>query len=346
MASDLVDPHIHLFNLKGTPRPMQPLGKMFGWNDKLLRAAATKLMPADTIAYFGKETKLLGDYMPSHYRSDSTSSGIGRYVHIQAGWSEKTPMDPVGETAWLEGLEDGPAGIVAHADLSMGSGVARVLKAHREASSRVRGIRHMLSWHPNKMVMDFAHEPELSRTSAFREGFDQLAEHGLSYDAWCYSEQLPEVAELAASNPDVPVVLCHVGTPIGWGGEFHGIGASRQARNRIDREWRDNIEEVAAQSHVHCKLSGLLMPVVGFGYDRHPMKPNVIELVDRLSPLVEHCIAAFGPERCMFASNFPVDQISAPYDTVHDAMAQIMTRHGEAAKHQMLAGTAASFYRI
>lgn len=99
----------------------------------------------------------------------------------------------------------------------------------------------MLSWHQSDRVMNFAHEPELSRTRAFREGFDQLAEHDLSFDAWCYGSQLEEVAELAASNPEVPMVLCHVGTPVGYGGEFEGLGVSAQERARIGDQWRDGI---------------------------------------------------------------------------------------------------------
>ncbi len=344
-VEEFVDPHIHLFDLKGTPRPMQPLGKLFGWNERVLRFMATKLMPNDTIAFFGDKTDLLGDYLPPHYRADTASSKVGRYVHIQAGWTDDKPLDPVGETAWLDALEDGPAGIVAHADLSLGADVARVLKAHRSASSRLRGIRHMLSWHPSDTIMDFAHKAELSRTSSFRAGFDQLAEHDLSYDAWCYSTQLGEVAELAAYNPSVPMVLCHAGTPIGYAGEYGGIGVSTQERARIGDEWRAGIDAVAAQGHVHCKLSGLLMPVLGFGYESSPA-PTVAELVDKLSPIVEHCVDAFGPERCMVASNFPVDRVGASYQAVTAAMVEITARYGADAQQAMFADTAVSFYRI
>ena len=96
-VDEFVDPHVHLFDLKGTPRPMQPLGKMFGWNESVLRFMAKKLMPNDTISFFGEQTDLLGDYLPSHYRNDSGPSNVGRYVHIQAGWTDKKPLDPVGE---------------------------------------------------------------------------------------------------------------------------------------------------------------------------------------------------------------------------------------------------------
>lgn len=341
----VVDPHIHLFDLKGTPRPMQPLGKMFGWNESLLRTMATKMMPKETIAFFGAETDLLGDYMPVNYRSDSTGSKVGPYVHIEAGWKDKTPMDPVGETEWLAGLADGPAAIVAHADLSRGHAARPVLAAHVEASDRVRGIRHSLSWHEAPGVMKFTEDAGLCRDGAFRVGFDLLAEFGLSFDAWCYSNQLRHLGELADHNPEVPMVLCHVGTPVGYAGPFGGVGMSAQERDSIAKAWADDISALAERPHVHCKLSGMLMPVVGFGYE-NAASPGAEELADKLAPLVEHCIAAFGPQRCMYASNFPVDGVSADYGTVVEALLKITASHGAAAQQAIFADTASSFYRL
>jgi L-fuconolactonase len=345
-VDEVIDPHIHLFNLKGTPRPMQPLGKLFGWNDRVLRFMAKKLMPNDTIAFFGEGTALLGDYMPAAYRVDTASSSVGRYVHVQAGWTDKSPLDPVGETAWLESLDDGPAAIVGHADLNLGDEVAAVLAAHKTASGKMRGVQHMLSWHEAGSVMDFAESAGMSRTRQFRAGFDQLAEHDLSFDAWCYSRQLSEVEELAAYNPNVPMVLCHAGTPVGIGGDFGGVGVSGQERARIGQEWRDGISSLATQPHVQVKLSGFLMPALGYAYERSRKGPGVNELVDKVSPLVEHCIDAFGPQRCMFASNFPVDRVSASFGTTASAMVEMTARYGLDAQQAMFADTAASFYRI
>jgi len=345
-VDEMLDAHIHLFNLKGTPRPMQPLGKLFGWNERVLRFMATKLMPDDTVNFFGPGTPLLADYMPVDYRADVESSGVGRYVHVQAAWTDKRPLDPVGETVWLESLDDGPAAIIGYADLSLGADVAPVLAAHNAASTRMRGIRHMLAWHHDKTVMNHAVRPRLAHDPRFREGFDRLTEHGLSFDAWCYSAQIDEVSALAQHNPDVPMVLCHMGTPIGIGGEFGGIGVSEQERARIAGEWRDGISGLALNKHVNCKLSGLLMPVLGFGYEHSKKSPSVAELVGRLSPMIEHCIDAFGPERCMVASNFPVDKVAVTYETMTKAMLEMTHRYGLEAQQAMFAGTAETFYRI
>jgi len=345
-VDEMIDSHIHLFDLRGTPRPMQPLGKLFGWNERVLRFMAHRLMPSETVNFLGPKTDLLGDYLPADHRRASASSRVGRYVHVQAGWTDRNPLDPVGETEWLETLDDGPAAIVAHADLSLGADVAPVLAAHKAASKRMRGVRHMLSWHENKVVMDFATRPRLAHDPQFRAGFDQLAGHDLSFDAWCYGGQLDDVAHLAAHNPDVPLVLCHAGTPVGYGGEYNGIGVSAQERARNADIWRDGISTVAEHAHVHCKLSGLLMPVLGFGYENTKKRPSATQLVEQLTPIVEHCIDAFGPDRCMVASNFPVDHVSVEYETLIKAMLDMTHRYGEDAQRAMFAGTAEAFYRL
>lgn len=346
-CDEVVDPHIHLFDLRGTPRPMQPLGKIFGWNDRILRFMATKLMPNDTVEFFGRNTDLLGDYLPVHYRSDSASSKVSKYVHIQAGWTDKNPLDPVGETVWLSQIGDGPAAIVGYANLELGADVESVLDAHLDASDRFRGVRHMLSWHPSPEVMNFADSETISRKQKFREGYDQLAAKGLSFDAWGYSDQLGEIAELAAYNTEVPMVLCHAGTPVGYFGPFGGVGVSKQERDQIASKWSEGISELAAQSQVRCKLSGLLMPVLGLGYQLDDGTfPTRGELVDRLGPIVTHCIREFGPERCMVASNFPVDRVAASYADVTAAMVELTTEFGQAAQQAMFRDSAASFYQI
>ncbi len=345
--NEIVDAHMHLFDVSSRHRPATYLPvKLFGWNESALRLAMKYLGPKSSLAYFGHRTDMVRNYLPDNFRRDSASSHVGRYVHVQVGWEDKNPMDPVGETRWLEQLDDGPAAIVAFADLRLGASVAPVLAAHAAASGRLRGIRQMLAWHPNPGVMNFADQAEISRTAAFREGYQQLAAHKLSFDAWCFSNQLDEVGELAASCPDVPVVLCHAGTPIGIGGPFMGVGATSQERDRITKQWRASIAKLGEHQHVFCKLSGLLMPALGFGYEHSASSPTVSELVDRLGPLISHCIEVFTPQRCMFASNFPVDRVSADYSTIVQALLQITASHGAEAQQTMFADNAIKFYRI
>ncbi|MGI9606223.1 MAG: amidohydrolase family protein [Acidimicrobiales bacterium] len=345
-VDELIDPHIHLWDVRGTERMVQNFVRTFGWNERVLRASAKRLFPEPVRMWFGERTALLADYLPADYRADSASSNVGRYVHIQAGWKGSDPTAPVGETEWLASLDDGPAAIVGHADLELGADVGSVLRAHGAASDRFRGIRYMLSHHPNENVHAFAERADLTIDPQWLDGYEQLAEHGLSFDAWCFHGQLEEVAVLAERVPEVPVVLDHCGTPVGIAGPHQGVGVSQQERVRIADEWRAGIERLASVPHVMCKLSGLLMPALGFGFDETTAEPSVAELVDRLSPLIAHCIDMFGPERCMVASNFPVDAVSARYDTVMSAMAEIVGVHGEDAEQRMLTGTAAEFYKL
>lgn len=343
---EVIDPHIHLFDVAGTPRPTQPIAKLFGWNEKLLRAVAKKAFPKPTLNFFGERNNLVVDYLMPEFRADSTSSNVTRFVHIEAGWKNSEPLDAVGETEWLDTLTDKPDGIVAHADLALGDDVVPILAAQKAASPRVRGIRDMLANHPSPTVMDFSDEPAASRSAAFRTGFAHLAERDLSYDAWVFSHQLDQVAELASAIPEVPMVLCHGGTPVGYAGEFHGVGATTSARDRIAGEWREGIHAVAAHRQVRVKLSGFLMPVVGFGFEHTDANPTTSELVDRLGPLVRHCIDTFGPDRAMVASNFPVDRVSTDYHSWFDAMVELTEQDGAAAQARMFGGTAADFYRL
>ncbi len=343
---EVIDPHIHLFDVRNTPRPTRPVARLFGWNDRLLRRAAKAAFPTATYDFFGERNHLVVDYLPPNYRADTVTSKVARYVHIQAGWKDKSPLDCVGETRWLESLADPPAGIVAYADCNLGPRIGEVLDAHKAASTRMRGIRHMLSHHPAPGVMDFTDDDELAENFLFRSGFRRLAEHDLSFDAWCYSHQLFDVADLARTHPEVPMVLCHVGTPVGYGGEFGGVGVSEQERARIADQWRAGIEAIADNDHVHVKISGLLMPCLGFGFETADRRPTTSELVDRLGPLVRHTIDTFGPDRCMVASNFPVDRVSTDYNVAFAAMLELTDQDGPDAQQQLFAGTAERFYRL
>ena len=342
----IVDPHIHLFDVHNTPREQTPLVKLFGWNDRILKTVSKKAFPKATINFFGEDNHILADFLPPEFRADSEANGVGQYVHVQAGWKNKKPTDAVGETEWLDGLDDPPAGIVAYADLSLGDVVRPILDAHRAASERMRGIRHMLAHHPAVGIMDFTEDASLSGRAAFRSGLAHLAARKLSFDAWAYSHQLSGVADLAHVNPDLPMALCHGGTPVGYGGAYGGVGATAAERSTIASQWKDGVEAVAAQPNTVVKLSGFLMPVIGFGFEAPDQAPSHEQLIDSIGPLVRHCIDSFGPDRCMFASNFPVDKVSTDYSTLVSAMVSLTEQDGSEAQVQIFAGTAKRFYRL
>jgi predicted TIM-barrel fold metal-dependent hydrolase len=343
------DPHIHLWDVRGTPRRVTPLIKLLGWSPPALAWACRRLVPGDQAAFFGSLEHLTRDYLPADYRADSS---IARFdvvgcVHVQAGWEGRGRLGSVGETLWLEALGMGEvAGIVGHADLGLGDRVDEVLTAHRAASERFRGVRDMLAWSSDLGVHSFASAARRSRDSRWRAGYARLAAHRLSFDAWLFHHQLDELADLAAAYPDVPMILCHSGSPVGIGGQFGGAGRSPAERDAVARAWRAGMRRLAERENVWVKLSGYTMPVSGWGYHSRAQPPLAEELAAQLGPLVRFVIDTFGVERCMFASNFPVDKVSASWASHFEAYARIVEDVSREERAALFCDNALRAYRI
>jgi L-fuconolactonase len=260
-------------------------------------------------------------------------------------------LRPVGETEFVNGVAAmsasggyGPArvcaGIVGHADLTLGAPVRDVLAAHiRAGGDRFRGIRHTNAWESSVPRPSNAPRPGLLADPAFRAGFAELAPLGLSFDAWMYHPQIPELTDLARAFPDTAIVLNHVGGPL-------GIGAYAGRRDAMLADWGASIRELATCPNVCVKLGGLGMPLTGLGFHERPEPPSSEELADASRPYFEACIDAFGPGRCMFESNFPVDKESFSYAVYWNACKRLTRGAGAAEKADLFRGTAARFYRI
>lgn len=347
--TSILDPHVHLWNPRDNPRPTRGLVRLLGFSPRLLNLAARALFPKATLDFFGTPEHATKPYLPANYDADCSAHRVRGVVHVEAGWEENGPLGPVGETRWLEGLGAVGAGrieaIVAHANLDLGKGVGEVLRAHKEASDRVRGVRDMLAWHPNAGVHNFASRAGRMADPRFREGFEQLAEHGLSFDAWCYHHQLPELITLARAYPDQPIVLCHLGTPVALGGPFAGLGSGRAERERIRGEWEASMAALSECGNVSVKLSGLAMPVCGYGFDpRQP--PSLHQVVDLFGPPIRFAITHFGPSRAMFASNFPVDKATLSWTLLFAAYRAMGAEFSEAEQQQLFCDSAALFYGL
>lgn len=347
MASrSIIDPHIHLWDQRKTPRKASPLVKLLGWHRPTMLWVAERVFPKDLYQFFGKPDYVLSDYVEQHYLADASARELVGFVHVQAGWEGRGPMGPVGETRWLEQLKMPQLkGIVAYADLGLGAAVAPVLAAHVGASQRVRGVRYMLSNHPDPGVHSYAHVADQCRKTVWRRGYEQLAKFGLSFDAWVYHHQLGDMAALASEVPEVPMILCHAGSPVGLAGLFSQTGATVAERDGIDKSWRDGLARLAEQPNVSVKLSGLVMPMLGLGYHLTE-PPTAARLVDEVGPLIRCVVDTFGPERCMVASNFPVDKVAAPFATLYDAYDTVLADYGEAEQQAMFHDNAARIYRL
>jgi len=179
----------------------------------------------------------------------------------------------------------------------------------------------------------------LYRSATFREGYARLAAFGLSFDAWMLEPQLPDLVDLARAFPDTAVVLDHVGTPL-------GIGAYTGRREERFGVWRDNIQALAALDNVSVKLGGLAMPFAGFSSFMNRPPASSVQLAGEWRPYIETCIEAFGVNRCMFESNFPVDLVSCTYDVLWNAFKVITAGASVGEKAALYSGTATKVYRL
>lgn len=234
-------------------------------------------------------------------------------------------------------------GIVGGGDLSVGARVRELLEAELTAGGgRLRGLRHGVAWDEHEAVYKYAARAvplHQVMDSKFREGLAQLAPLGLSFESWQYHPQLPDAIDLARSFPDTTIILNHVGGIL-------GVGPYNNRRQEILAGWRKDITELAKCQNVYCKLGGLGMVSVGLDFHERDVPPSSEDLAAAWRPYIEHCIEAFGPNRCMFESNFPPDKQSGGYTELWNAFKRITANATAAEKKALYSGTAAKVYRL
>jgi L-fuconolactonase len=286
-------------------------------------------------------------YMMPELRADTGSvEGVTQTVFVECGSGYRTDgpeaFRPVGETEFVVAADpDGSiAGIVAFADL-MRPEVTDVLAAHVEAGrGRFRGIRHASAWDASPAIRESHTKPppDLLSRDDFRRGFAALGAAGHSFDAWLYHPQLPELVELCRAVPETPVVLDHLGGPL-------GIGPYAGRRDEVLAGWRASMRDVAACDNVVLKVGGIGMAVYGQDWHRTGgASPE--QLVEVWGEPIRTCIELFGPDRCMFESNFPVDGVSCTYADLWAAFALIAEGFSDAERADLFAGTATRAYRL
>jgi L-fuconolactonase len=274
------------------------------------------------------------------------------FIECGADYREDGPdeMRPVGETGFVselaarsaEGEGATVAGIVGHADLALGADVRPVLEAHIEAGMGMfRGIRHHGSWDASPDVPNSRIEPppHLFLTDSFQEGVRQLGELGLSFDAWCYHPQLPEVAELARACPDTKIILNHLGGVI-------GIGPYADKQDEVFSQWKSDYAALGECTNVLGKIGGLAQGVNGRGWENRDLPPTSDEIAEDQRPYYLHAIESLGPDRCMFESNFPVEKESVSYHVLYNAFKKIAADFTEAEKDDLFRQTAIRAYQL
>lgn len=262
-------------------------------------------------------------------------------------------MRPVGEVEFVQGLAAASASglygscraaaaIVGHANLNLGDRVEPVLQALQAASpNRFRGIRHSVTWDPHPEVENTAaHQMQGQLASAnFRAGARVLARMGLSLEGWMYFPQLPELAEFARAVPDLTIILNHIGGLL-------RIGPYADRDKEVLATWRSGIAAVAECPNVNIKLGGIGMPRTGFDWHTRTTPIDSEELAESMAPFMTYCIEQFGPERCMFESNFPVDKVSYSYNVMYNAFKRLSKGYSADERAAMLHDNAVRVYRV
>jgi predicted TIM-barrel fold metal-dependent hydrolase len=306
----------------------------------------------------GRSGRVAPRYLLDEILADARSGhNVVSTVFIECASMFKTDgpeaMRPVGETEFVNGIAAmsasglyGPvriaAGIVGTADLRLGDAVAAVLDAHLvSGGGRFRGIRLGGTWDASDAVPNHRTNPPrgLFLRPDFRAGFAHLAPRRLTFEAWCYHHQIPEVTDLARAFPDTTIILDHFGGPI-------GIGPYAGKADEVYAQWRTHIAELATCPNVVAKLGGINMAVNGFGWHRRDRPPTSEELVAATGDYYLRMVDRFGPARCMFESNFPVDKLSCSYGVLWNAFKRIGARFSREERSALFHDTAAHVYRL
>ena len=259
----------------------------------------------------------------------------------------------VGEVEFVQGMAAasatglyGPgraaASIIGHANLNLGAAVEPVLEALQAASpNRFRGIRHSVTWDPHPEIDNTAahNMPGQLASDNYRAGARVLARMGLSLEGWLYFPQLPELADFAKAVPDLTIILNHIGGLL-------RVGPYSGREEEVMGIWKSGIAAVAACPNVVVKLGGVGMPRTGFDWHTRARPIGSEELAEAMAPLMDYCIEQFGPSRCMFESNFPVDKVSYSHHVLFNAFKRLSSGYSTAERADMFHDTATRAYRI
>jgi predicted TIM-barrel fold metal-dependent hydrolase len=304
-------------------------------------------------------------YLLAQLVADAKGHNVRQTVFIECGsmYRADGPEEfrVVGETEFVQGIAAecasgrygdirAAAGIVGTADLRLGDRVAPVLEAQIAASrNRFRGIRHGAAYVEPGTLPGASVVPRIAARPAviprllldrdFRRGYAYLRTYGLTFEGWVYHTQIAELTDLARSFPDTTIVFNHLGGPI-------GVGPYAGHRNEILAAWKPAIAELAKNPNVVAKIGGIQMVVNGYGWDQRKQPPTSEELLAANRDWYMYMIDRFGPTRCMFESNFPVDRLSCSYTVLWNQFKKLTKSFSADERAAMFHDTAMRVYRL
>lgn len=266
---------------------------------------------------FGDYGALRRDYPVNELLDDMKSSNVVKSVYIQINVA---PGDEVDEAEWVQSVADEhgfPHGIVGYADLAAADAAATLDR--QMACANLRGIRQQLHWH-EKPLYRFAPRPDLMNDPAWRAGLRELETRGLLFELQVFASQMPDAAKLAQDFPGVSFVLLHAGmlenrSADGWAA------------------WRKGMRVLATCPNVVVKLSGL-------GTFEHQCS------VALWQPVVTETVAVFGPERCLYGSNYPIEKLWTSYENIVAVMKECLSGLPLAAQRTIFFDNAQRIYRL
>jgi predicted TIM-barrel fold metal-dependent hydrolase len=266
---------------------------------------------------FGEYASIRRDYPIEEYLADIQAQHVEKSVYVQTNW---TPSDGVKEVAWVQSVADRSThlnAIVGYADL--GSPKVEETLAQQRQFTRFRGIRQQLHWHTNSQYR-FASRPDLMNDSGWRRGFSLLEKFGLIFELQIFANQMSDGVALAAAFPGIKIVLEHAGM------------LEDRSREGWER-WREGMRQLANERNVYVKLSGL--GTFERTCSKELMRPVILETVEM-----------FGPNRCLFGSNFPIEKIWTSYAELLAAYQSVLADFSLQERNEIMGNTAATVYSL
>jgi L-fuconolactonase len=285
---------------------------------------------------------------PDLERDVDSGHNVLRTVFVDCGVSYRTDgppsLKPVGETEWVrsQGGDDGIcAGIVSHADMYLGSEVGEVLDAHVAMGGQAfKGIRHIVAWdaHPDMYKAPHGAPESALRDPKFQSGTAELAARDLVFETWLFFKQLDDVVGLARAQPELKIVVDHLGGPA-------CTGPYAADRSAMLQEWRRGIASLRHYPNVFLKLGGIgFRPFMPTELLEHPR--SSLSLANYWKGEILYCVEQLSPQRCMFESNFPVDRRLTDYVILWNTFKRISSELSEDDRYWLFNGTATTVYKL
>jgi predicted TIM-barrel fold metal-dependent hydrolase len=296
---------------------------------------------------------LLADFLADCATGHNIVGSVFLQCHAMYRSHGPHAMRPVGETEFVAGIAAASdsggygktrvaAGIVGFADLTAGDWVTPVLEAHiRAGGGRFRGVRHAAGHDDDPAIGNSAPDmrPGLYARPDFRAGMAALSALGLSLDAWAFHPQIPDITALAQAFPASNIIVGHCGGPLGYG-RYTG------KQDEVFADWKRGITALASCPNVTMKLGGMTMRLAAYDYMGLDAPPSSAQLADHWRPYIETCVEAFGADRCIAESNFPVEKMGIGYAALFNALKRLTAGCSATEKAAIFAGSARRVYRL